>query len=293
MKTAQNQIAKFFVLVFLFAAGSVSAQDLLYKKNQAILKVHINEIGLDEIKYTLFDDPTGPVMVVDKSEVIKVIFEKGNEWVNTPDPYDVSAAVEVRDKTRAYRFNFLSPAFGSLAFSYEQVLKPGMNLNATLGIIGVSTNSNLNEENPSGFFVKLGAKYKTGSEYRMRGMTYTHHLAGRYIMPELCVSTFHKDAVTYDYNYGYYPYYTASPLTTRKAVTSIAFNLVYGKQFILGNAVVIDWNAGFGMGVQFTSDNNSNHKYDNSESWCYSHFYGGSGFPVTYSMSIGIGFLGK
>ncbi|HEX3079135.1 MAG TPA: hypothetical protein VHQ04_01670, partial [Puia sp.] len=119
-------------------------------------------------------------------------FEKGSEWINAPDPYSVSSAVEVRDKSRAIKFEFFSPLFGKLTFDYEQMIKVGMNIEFKLGIIGPSISNEISQTNPRGVFLKFGPKFLLGSEYVERGMKYTHQLCGKYFKPEITLCTFWK-----------------------------------------------------------------------------------------------------
>src|SRR6478735_4886112 len=67
----------FFLLIPLLFATTSMAQDKIYKKKGEVLKVKILEVGLDEIKYRLFDDPNGPIYVMDKEQILKVELENG------------------------------------------------------------------------------------------------------------------------------------------------------------------------------------------------------------------------
>lgn len=158
MKTT---IVKLILSVFLLTIGflSVKAQDVITKKDKTTINAKILEIGLDEIKYVPADNQTGPVMNIDKTEVFKIKYATGQEWFNAPDQYSASPATEVRDKTKAIKFEFFSPLFGKLTFGYEQMIKVGTNVEFKLGIIGPSLNKEIVANSPSGAFVKLGPKF--------------------------------------------------------------------------------------------------------------------------------------
>jgi len=292
MKNPLQKISFAILAIALLVANSSSAQDVIYKRNNEKIEAKVLEIGLDEIKYVPYDNPDGPVIAIDKDEVSKVKFETGSDWINTPDPYSIAPDPEIRNKNRAIKFNMFSPLFGYLGFGYEQMYKPGINIDATIGIIGPSISKGIDDLNPGGAFLKIGPKFKLGSEYRQRGVKYTHHLAGKYLMPQICFSSYKIDG---EYtSSGYYVYTTE---TQRYAVNSFAFNLVFGKQSILGNVMVFDWNIGAGFGFQSTDKkydpNDPYSSEDNFEAYNFSHFYGGPSFPMTFNASIAIGFLTK
>lgn len=293
----KNQYQKISFAIFAIAfliSNTGNAQDIIYKRNNEKIEAKVLEIGLDEVKYVPYDNPDGPVIAIDKDEISKVKFEKGSDWINTPDPYSIAPDPEIRNKNRAIKFNMFSPLFGYLGFGYEQMLKPGINIDATIGIIGPSISKGIDDANPGGAFLKIGPKFKLGSEYRQRGVKYTHHLAGKYLMPQICFSSFKMDH-TFDYSTSTYPYYVTE--TQRYSVNSFAFNLVYGKQSILGSIMVFDWNIGAGFGFQSTDKkydpNDPYSSEDNFEAYNFSHFYGGPSFPMTFNASIAIGFLTK
>lgn len=72
------------VISFLFIASVAFSQDQLYKKDNTKLEVNVLEINPNEIKYTLFSNPSGPLYIVSKSEVSLVIYKNGqHETFNT------------------------------------------------------------------------------------------------------------------------------------------------------------------------------------------------------------------
>jgi len=279
--------------LFFLSAANILAQDIIIKKNKEEIKAKVLEIGLEEIKYKPANDPDGPTISIAKDEVWKIKFEKGSEWLNSPDPYDVSSAVEVRDKSRAIKFEFFSPLFGKIAFGYEQMLKVGMNAEFKLGIIGPSVNNEISRDNPRGVFVKFGPKFLLGSEYVIKGMKYTHQLYGKYFKPEIIFSSFGKDQTVYSYTG-----IPAPPSQDRYRTTSFGLNLVFGKQSIVGNVMTIDWYIGVGYGTQSSTRKTVNFNgylpdVESYESYCFSHVYLGPNMPLIYTGGLAIGFLLK
>jgi hypothetical protein len=291
-KQKHHKISLLLILLFTFVSFSSNAQDIIYKRTNEKIEAKVLEIGMDEIKFIPYDNPDGPIISIDKDDVAKIKFEKGSDWINWPDPYSINQNPEILNKNRAIKFNLFSPLFGFLGFGYEQMLKPGVNIDATVGIIGPSISNNIDERNPGGVFIKVGPKFKIGSEYRQRGVRYSHHLAGKYLMPQISFSSFKVDGTYSVYNpsTGLYTYEDQ-----RYSVNSFAFNLAYGKQSIVGGIMVVDWNIGAGFGLQST-DKKTDSSYgdqDNYEVYCFSHLYAGPGFPMTFNATIAIGFLTK
>ena len=58
------------------------SQDIIVKVNgdsisSNINEIGINEIGINEIKLHKFNNPNGPLYIIDKKDVIKIIFNNG------------------------------------------------------------------------------------------------------------------------------------------------------------------------------------------------------------------------
>jgi len=283
-----------FAFFSLACISVASAQDVIIKKDKTRIECKVLEIGLDAIRYLPYDEPDAPVINIAIEEVWKIKFEKGTEWVNTPDPYEVSSAVEVRDHKRAIKYEFFSPLFGKLAFGYEQMIKVGMNMEFKAGIIGPSIGNTTSQGNPGGVFVKGGVKFLFGSEFTTRGVKYAHGLAGKYFKPEIIFSTFEK-------NYSFSSFSPSGGYVTsmdRVNTTNYGINLVFGKQSIVGNIVTLDWYIGAGYGWQSFGHHNTPAVIQidgegNFESNCYSHLYGGPEFPMIFSAGLAIGILAK
>jgi len=58
-----------FSLLTLFLFFQIYAQDKIYKLKGPVINAKVIEVGIDEIKYKLFENPDGPIYVVDKSSL--------------------------------------------------------------------------------------------------------------------------------------------------------------------------------------------------------------------------------
>jgi len=59
----------------------LNAQDIITKTNGDEIKAKVTEIGIDDVKYNRFDNLTGPVYSVKKSEIFMITYEDGSKDV--------------------------------------------------------------------------------------------------------------------------------------------------------------------------------------------------------------------
>lgn len=81
----------FFMALALISWSNISAQDRIVMKNGNTLEAKVFEIQLTEIKYKRFDNLTGPLYSLLKSDVFLIMYENGtkeviNELAPTPAP---------------------------------------------------------------------------------------------------------------------------------------------------------------------------------------------------------------
>ncbi len=84
---------KQFILLFLalLTGMSMSAQDIITKKDGTDIKVKVSEVGTNEIKYKSFSNLDGPLYTISKSDVLMVTYENGERDVfNTDSPQSSS-----------------------------------------------------------------------------------------------------------------------------------------------------------------------------------------------------------
>ncbi|TVR75927.1 MAG: hypothetical protein EA412_14645 [Chitinophagaceae bacterium] len=74
---------KRFTLLFMLIimSNALDAQDIITLKNGEDLKVKVQEIGLEEVRYKNFDNLTGPVYTLRKSDIFMITYENGSRDV--------------------------------------------------------------------------------------------------------------------------------------------------------------------------------------------------------------------
>jgi hypothetical protein len=82
---------KYVLLVFmLMASFSLSAQDIIIKKDGTEIQAKVTEVNELDIKYKKFDNQDGPVYTLLKAEVFMVKYQNGDKEVynenNSPGP---------------------------------------------------------------------------------------------------------------------------------------------------------------------------------------------------------------
>jgi|AntAceMinimDraft_16_1070373.scaffolds.fasta_scaffold09155_2 hypothetical protein len=282
MKKIKYVIA--FIACFTFING-LFAQDIIYKKDKTEIQAKVLEIGVSEIKYKDYDNLNGPTIAIRKDEVIRIKYENGKIQVLTPDIYRANQESAILDKTQAAKFELFSPLTGNLTFCYERMLKVGTNLDFKIGIIGPGLG--VADNIGSGVFVKAGPKFLVGQDFVIPGMRYAHPLKGKYIKPEIIFSSFKIK------NYPYYNNSTHSYEETDVRSNSLAINIVFGRQWVLGNIMTLDIYSGIGYGLFCdTKADDSNASGETFfEGYQYSHLYMGKNFPLALSAGFTVGII--
>jgi hypothetical protein len=284
-------VFKFLIVILFFSVSTTTfSQDIIRKRNNEEIKAKVIEIGLEEIKYKPFNVPDAPIIVISKDEVKEVLFENGSLFKIAPDPYSLNADIEVRNKTHKIGIEFLQPVRNTLAFTYESMIKVGMNMEFKAGIIGVGT---VQTDDPSkGMYVKAGLKLLKSPDEYIRGGKRLHPLKGAYIKPEFIFNSF-----TTTYN-------NSSRSIVSSTYVNYAFDVVFGKQTLFGKCITFDYYLGIGYGKQIATHKESSSyqpppyytMFQNYEdkpfaSACYSHLYLGRDVPLIFSAGITFGFI--
>lgn len=95
---------KFSLLItVLFFASWASAQDQIFKKDNAKLEVKVLEVNPVEIKYKLKSNPDGPLYVINKNEVALIIYANGEHetFADAKPPHQPVIYVE-----QTHQFNY-------------------------------------------------------------------------------------------------------------------------------------------------------------------------------------------
>ena len=275
MKTQITFISLIALILFSF---SLTAQDVITKRNSEVINCKVKEIGVDVVKYTLPDYPEDVLFSVENDKILKIVFENGKEKIfeielENPENY-------LENRKNAIKIDFISPLTGNTTLGYERSIKPGQSIEAALGIIGLG--SDPNDVNPTGFFVKFGYKFIKSPDFYMRGMRYAHILKGGYIKPEIMFGNYSKDFDHYEYSG--YPYYNSTYSSERKNITSGGIMLNLGKQWVYSNAFLVDFYVGVGYG--FDSD-------DYEDNYHYGFVTVAEDVPLAFTAGLKIGFLFK
>ncbi|TYA52326.1 hypothetical protein [Formosa maritima] len=94
------------LLLFLFTY-SISAQDVIVTSNHEKISAKVEEIHIKTISYKKFENLNGPIYHIEKSEVIKIIFENGDEEVfDAPNDNDDESEVTM-EETQAFLIDYI------------------------------------------------------------------------------------------------------------------------------------------------------------------------------------------
>ena len=296
-----KKIINLFILSMIIGFSSAIAQDKIYKKGGEVLEVKITEIGVDEIKYKLFNDKDGPAYTVEKDRIIKIVYQNGRVETFTSSFND--AELYSDQKKQAIKINFLSPLLGYTALSYERSVKPGRSYEATLGIIGLgkrqeilSASSSTNDpiyRGQAGAYIGAGYKFIKLPDFTSRGSKFSHVMQGTYIKPELMFGVFSNRRETYIFrnNVSRYEY-------NRKTTVFGGALLNLGKQWIFSDVFLLDIYGGLGYNINNNDDVFTTTNGETTSIEFNGYHYGmvstssGSGIGLTGGLRIGL-LIGK
>jgi hypothetical protein len=297
-----KKIINLFILFMIIGFSGAIAQDKIYKKGGEVLEVKITEIGVDEIKYRLFNDKDGPTYTVEKDRIVKIVYQNGRVETFTSSFND--AELYADQKKQALKINFLSPLLGYTALSYERSVKPGRSYEATLGIIGLgkrqeinsfssSSNTNPIYRGQGGAYIGAGYKFIKLPDFTSRGSKFSHVMQGTYIKPELMFGVFSTRRETYIVrnNVSRYEY-------NRKTTVFGGALLNLGKQWIFSDIFLLDIYGGLGYNINNNDDVFSTSNGETTSIEFNGYHYGmistsaGSGLGLTSGVRIGI-LIGK
>ena len=98
---------KILILLVLFTATSVYAQDMIVKKDGTAIKSKILEVGTSEIRYKKYSNQDGPLYSIDVSDVLRIYYENGDkesfENVNEVKRNMVSNDETITTKEKEYK----------------------------------------------------------------------------------------------------------------------------------------------------------------------------------------------
>ena len=77
------------LFVALASAMAVSAQDIITRRDGQDIKAVIEEVGMDYVKFRYFEEPDGPVIVMEKYDIFRIQYQSGRisrnsmPWIST------------------------------------------------------------------------------------------------------------------------------------------------------------------------------------------------------------------
>jgi len=124
--------AAFYILI-LFSCNLLQAQDTLYKSNGSISPVKILEIKQAQVRYRYSSTPDGPVFVIPKEYIFKIVYSTGETIsfsAKTSGPVASNDVGQTNDSKWKNGRNFLSLnvadlIVGMVTFNYEYTLNSG------------------------------------------------------------------------------------------------------------------------------------------------------------------------
>ncbi len=128
-----------FSFVLVFAGNFLLAQDTIYKVNRDVVVANVQEVGTTEIRYKRFAAPDGPMYIVRKSEVWKIVYADGaTETFSAPKEY---ISTDFTGRRWLVGVNAFDLMFGMVTMSGEYAMKKN-NLSVRVPVsMGVSAYS--------------------------------------------------------------------------------------------------------------------------------------------------------
>lgn len=110
--------------------------DTLVTRTKKKIACKVLEIGLTEIRYKRAGLETGPTFVIERSEVLYILFSSGTkDVINEEGIIYESPKPEMIIKRNVLKVEPFSPVKGKIVFGYERVLKKGFNIEAKFGYV--------------------------------------------------------------------------------------------------------------------------------------------------------------
>lgn len=273
------------VLILLCCSASLWSQsDTLYTKTKQKITCKIIEINDSEIKYRVAAAEEGPVYVINRIKVSRYTLANGFSEILAPDELSIenqhASILNNRSVVKMHPFSFVNSQF---SFAYEQVIKVGTSVDVEVGYVNSNINYNYSMGGGfynqygtrafySGAYIKPGFKFFVGQDFTLKGMRYAHPLKGRYIKLDLAASFLqHRDITRSFQTPGSNPY---SYRTLTTDVNTVAYGgfVNYGRQFILGNVLTLEYYFGVGFTAVSVGYSNSDFKNAASNNFAYNEF---------------------
>jgi hypothetical protein len=266
-----------FALVNCSSAQTSALADTLYFRDGHSMVVQLDEIGPDALIYRHVGETLR--RSVARSEIARITLHSGEMIKIALEPMDAKMPPQAAKRKHVVKVDILSPVANHLVLGYEQVLRPWMNVEAKVGLIGVGI-ANSEEAKYSGVMLKAGIKFITRPTIASHGMKLNALLQGGYVKPELIYTSYTKKPT------GLNGYSTLDQDPVKSG--DFAFNMVFGKQHLLGGAVTVDTFFGLGFGMHWSRTSEEVNK-DSGSDHMFGVLVGNSSFPIALSAGITFG----
>ncbi len=276
-----------FLLTILLSHFSYS-QDKIYRKNGKVVQAKILEVGPDELKYREFNNPDGPVYILETDRISKIVYENGKVekfTLNIKDPERYSGQLK-----KAIKIDFLGPLIGYSQISFEKSTAVGQGYEVTLGVIGAGKNQRvdyyynylqLERRNQFGITSSFGFKFSKLPDFLFGRTRFTHLMQGSYAKPIIYIGNYSENRLV-DKGTGQY-------MVDRPNITFGALQVELGKQWVFGDKFLIDSYWGFGYGFD-NKKSDGNYIEDGGAAFNYINARAGRspGFSLTYGIKLGL-----
>lgn len=289
------QKISFLLAIFLFTATLCWSQDKIYRKNGKIVEAKVLEIGSSEVKYKEFNNPDGPVYVLEADRINKIVFENGKVQKFTEDIKDPERYGGQLNK--AIKVDFLGPLLGYTQISFEKSTGVGRGYEFSLGIIGAGKSSRIDyydnnfrsvRREQFGFFASGGYKFGKLPDFILFGKTrMSHIMQGTYIKPLAYLGNYSENRIIWKANTTYE--------VGRQNVTFGAIQVEIGKEWVFGDKFLLDIYEGLGYGFDNKKDS---YQYndgflDNTSAYNYANARLGRSPGLSFTFGIKLGMLIK
>ncbi|HCS19057.1 MAG TPA: hypothetical protein DIW47_00585 [Bacteroidetes bacterium] len=278
-----------FTLLFVLGSFALAnAQDKIFLSSGKIIECKVTEVGTEEIKYKVSTEVDAAVYTIKKIDVIRIEFanghvEKFKEELSDPDIY-------LNNKKNAWKFDFMSPVWGSSIFGYERSIRPALSMEVNMGIIGMGYD--MYNVKPRGALVKVGPKFMLTPDFRSRSMRFSHLFKGLYIQPQLIAGVYGADV-------NYFEYTSTGFVGVHKARETTSYGNVmlnFGQQAVFTGSFLIDVYAG--VGYSYTNTTTKNKPANTGSNEFYNGYTPTFGVlnpdfyhPISFTAGIKFGFL--
>lgn len=284
------------ILVVLFSAQQAAiGQDKIYRQNGKVLLAKVVEVGSSEVKYREFDNLNGPIYVLESDRIKKIVYENGKVETFSDNIKDPERYANQSDK--AIKMNFLSPLYGYFELGFEKSTGFGRGYEVSLGIIGAGKSSYIGwyagqlgdiKRNPFGAFVSGGFKFGKLPDFLIFGKSKASHLMqGTYAKPILYFGNYKENIIIEKANNLY-------EVGTQN-VTFGALQVEIGRQWVLGEKLLMDFYWGIGYGVDnkkdvFQSYNGNPYYFEDESAFNYANARAGRspGLSATFGLKLGL-----